>query len=415
MSKQWTGERRNRTVNPQLAPGMRLLRVAALLSMLTVSAFAAEPAVTSRVNANGITELRVAAEDGAVLAEYAVNLAEHHAPATERTAAVARWEEYRLGAFVCYNTNQFTGDELCQAKDPKVYHPTDLDVDSWVNAMQAAGMRYAVLTTRHTSGFLLWDSVTTAHDVASSGDTTDVVRAFTEACRAAGIAPGFYYCMWGGKWLEHANARNIILAQLYELAANYGEIPYFWIDMMNWAPEDLPAQEVYDLLRNLQPDAMVIMNQHIQDGTEIKYFPTDVMNGEIHLPPESGHDPAREVDGDTYYLPFEFEPVSQQREDAKSVANTPLGRGTWFTYGAGREFPASAPFPAAPLCAWIQQAYARGASNVLLSMAPDHTGRMRAADAAQLEALGALLEAEAAAAGGFPRLPSTGRTKSPHR
>ncbi len=41
---------------------------------------------------------------------------------------------------------------------------------------------------------------------------------------------------------------------------------------------------------------------------------------------------------------------------------------------------------------WIKQAYDRGASNVLLSTAADHTGSMRAEDVKQLEELGAMLE-----------------------
>jgi alpha-L-fucosidase len=97
---------------------------------------------------------------------------------------------------ICFNTNQFTGDELCRTRDPKIYNPLRLDVRTWVDAMKMAGMRYAVLTTRHTSGFLLWDSATTDYDVGSSGNTTDVVKAFTEECRRQGIAPGLYYCMW---------------------------------------------------------------------------------------------------------------------------------------------------------------------------------------------------------------------------
>jgi hypothetical protein len=180
---------------------------------------------------------------------------------------------------------------------------------------------------------------------------------------------------------------------LYELATHYGAISYFWIDMMNWAPKDLSAQEVYDLLKNLQPDTIVIMNQHIQDGTTIKYFPTDILNGEVHLPPENGHQPVRQIDGKSYYLPFEFEPVSQRRDEVKSVAETPMGPGAWFTYGGGKSFPASRPFPCEGLCDWIRQAYARGASNVLLSLAPDHSGAMRKDDVEQLRQLGRLLNA----------------------
>jgi len=353
----------------------------------------AEVTITSQARDAGITEISIRSENGEILKTYKMNLTKHHSPATEKTPALQRWESYKLGAFVCFNSNQFTGKEFCDARDAKLYNPTNLNVVNWVDAMKAAGMGYAVLTTRHTSGFLLWDSPTTVFDIGSSGNTTDVVRAFTAACRKQSIAPGLYYCMWGGEWNKNPNARAIILAQLYELAVNYGKIPYFWIDMMNWAPKDLPAQEVYDLLKNLQPDTIVIMNQHIQDGTSIKYFPTDVLNGEVTLPPVAGHEPYREVGGKKYYLPFEFEPVSQSMK-GQSVAQTPCGPGCWFTYGTGRPFPASTPFPPDELYKWIKQAYDRGACNVLLSLAPDHSGSMREQDVKQLRHLGKLLEGD---------------------
>lgn len=346
--------------------------------------------VTEKLREDGLTELKVISQDGKTLETYNINLSKHHHPATEKTGAIKRWESYRFGALISYNTNQFSGKEICLASDPNIYHPTDLNVPGWAEAMQSAGMKYAVLTTRHTSGFLLWDSPTTDFDVAASPVKTDVVGAYVESCRKAGIAPGLYYCLWGGQWKPDPNARAIILAQLCELATNYGEIPYFWIDMKYWGPNDLSTQEIYDLLKNLQPETVVIMNQHVQDGTKINYFPTDVLNGEITLPPEKGHQPNREVEGKTYYLPFEFEPVSQIFE-GESVAKTHLGAGSWFTYGSGKSFTASEPLDAEDLYEWIKQAYDRGASNVLLSMAPDHTGSIRKKDAAQLKKLGQLL------------------------
>ena len=142
------------------------------------------------------------------------NLSHHHDPAAEKNAALEKWESYKLGAFVCFNTNQFTGDELCKADDPKIYNPANLDVPGWVDAMKLAEMKYAVLTTRHTSGFLLWDSATTQFDVGSSGNTTDVVKAFTEECRRQSIAPGLYYCLWGGEWNPSPDARRVLLLAL---------------------------------------------------------------------------------------------------------------------------------------------------------------------------------------------------------
>ena len=344
------------------------------------------PSVIEVTHPDGKTELQVHSAGGAVVS-YRADLTRHHAPATNDTGLVKMWEGYRFGGFVCFNDNQFGGGEFSKNTDPSRYNPAELDVEGWAKAMKAAGMKYAVLTTRHTSGFLLWDSATSDFDVAASPNTTDVVRAFAEACRHNNIAPGFYYCLWGGPaWMPNPNARAIILAQLCELATRYGEIPYFWIDMGNWRPADLSAQEIYDLLKNLQPKAVVILNQHIQDGSKIAYFPTDILNGEVHTPPVAGHQPFREVNGIRYYLPFEFEPVSQRIAHGTTTPWGPVG--AWFTV---RD---SQPIPARQLCDWIKEAYGRGAANVLLSLAADHTGRMRPDDIEQLRELGKLLRAE---------------------
>jgi alpha-L-fucosidase len=362
----------------------------ALAILFVTTGTAAEPAVKETLE-DGQSMIRIASADGAE-AVYRIDLSERHSPASEQTALLKRWESHRLSAFVCFNTNQFSGIEICKADDPQIYAPQQLDVAGWVAAFKAAGMRYAVLTTRHTSGFLLWDSATTEFDVASSGNTTDVCREFVAECRKQGLVPAFYYCLWGGKWNPDPNARAIVLAQLHELATQYDEIPYFWLDMMNWAPPNLSTQEIYDALKSLQPNAVVMFNQHVQDGTKINYFPTDVVNGELVPPPTAGHDPFRTVDGKTYYLPFEYSLVSQSREGGYKY--DPLGPSCWFTYGEGKNFTPSQPFAAEALAKQIRFGWKQGAANVLLATAPDHSGRMRPEDVEQLRRLGEILRGE---------------------
>ena len=97
-----------------------------------------------------------------------------------------------------------------------------------------------------------------------------------------------------------------------------------------WGPTTLSTQEVYDLIKNQQPNTIVLINQHVQDGGVIRYFPTDVLDGEVTVPPAAGHTPFRTVNGKRYYLPFEFEPVSQH--GGSGFSNTPQGPvGAWFT------------------------------------------------------------------------------------
>lgn len=367
----------------------RLLLLIAVVVWSCTEAFG-EPVVTE-VREGGRSVIRITATNGAEEI-YRIDLSRRHSPAIEKTDLLKKWESYRLGAFVCFNSNQFSGSEHCKITDPKIYNPRQLDVAGWVAAFKQAGMKYAVLTTRHTSGFLLWDSNTTEFDVSSSGNTTDVCKEFVTECRKQDLVPAFYYCLWGGKWKPDPNARAVILAQLYELATQYSEIPYFWLDMMNWVPPDLSSQEIYDAIKSLQPNAIVMFNQHVQDGTKINYFPTDVVNGELVPPPATGHDPFRTVDGKTYHLPFEYSLVSQSREGG--IKYDALGPSCWFTYGEGKDFTPSHPFAVEPLAKQIRLGWKRGAANVLLATAPDHSGRMRPEDVEQLRELGEMLRAD---------------------
>jgi hypothetical protein len=370
--------------------GTALLMIAA--TFVVTQETLAEPSV-KETHDGGTSIIRITAKDGAEKV-YRIDLSQHHAPATVKNDLLKKWESYRFGAFVCYNTNQFSGDEVCKATDPKLYSPQHLDVAGWVQAFKDAGMKYAVLTTVHTSGFLLWNSATTEFDVASSGNTTDVCREFVRECRRQGLVPAFYYNLWCSKQRKpRADARAVVLAQLYELATKFGEIPYFWLDMMDYAPPELSVQEIYDELKTLQPNAVVEVNQGIQDGHNIRFFPTDVLDGERIPPPATGHNPWRTVHGTTYYLPFDHNLVSQTRPGG-SRRDAVGGLSCWFTYGEGRKFPASHPFPAEALAKQIRLGWSRGAANVLLATAPDHTGQMRPEDVKQLRELGKILREE---------------------
>ena len=362
---------------------------------------ATEPTVTETRLADGTTELNVIEPSGDTVATYKIDLSKHYYPATSvDDPLIKRWKSWRYGAFLCYNSNQYSGREFCLTKDPTTFAPTDLDVDQWIDTFKAAGMKFAVLTARHTSGFLMWDSATSRLDVAESPCKVDVVRKYVEACRKADIAPGIYYCLWGGRGCsvtgrrEVPGAREKILAQLYELATHYGKIPYFWIDMGCWMPANLKPREVYDMLKAINPETIVIFNQHIQDGRQLRYFPTDVVNGELRMPPAAGHDPMREVDGIKYYLPFEYEPCSQGAGET-NVAQGVFAAPRWFTYGDGRDFAASRSYPPSYLAMLIRTARSRGTSNVLLSCAPDYTGRMRKEDVDRLIELRKLLDTPA--------------------
>ena len=366
------------------------------LLMTVVAVRAAEPTVTEERMPGGISVIKITSADRRALASYRIDLSTHHYPAAGADdKLVKRFRSWRFGAFLCFNSNQYSGQEFCPSKDPvSEFQPTSLEVKEWIQTIKAAGMKYAVLTVRHTSELLLWDSQTSPVNVVNSAYRKDLVKEYVTECRRQGIEPGFYYCLWGNAWRPNPNARAIILAQLHELATRYGKIAYFWLDMPHltgWLAKDLSQQELYDSLKNVHADTIVLFNNTIQDGSVVQASPTDVINGEMCLPPAHRHNPVRTVEGRTCYLPFEYEPCSQQR-GYELLGRWDYPGAVWFTYGSGKPFVPSKPLPAEFLYHRIQLAYQRGAASVLLACAPDYTGKFRQEDVAQLLRLGQMLK-----------------------
>jgi alpha-L-fucosidase len=320
-----------------------------------------------------------------------------HLPASQLSATIANWENLRFGAFVHFNDNTFIGKEISQNTDPAAFSPPGIDFIGMMETFKEAGIKYAVLTTRHTSGFCLWDSKVTDFDVANSAFKRDIVKLFVDACKEYDIKPCLYYCLWGGKdwnpvnWnpiireeLKNKSPGDIIKAQLSELATNYGDIFEFWLDMHYWCDTSLSSREIYNLLKNKNPQTIVHFNQHVQDGSRIRYFPTDIMNGEERLPPKEGYNSNRIVGDKNYYLPFEYE-ITSQRCDSLTLGNGLMKGSVWFTYADSRFYPVDS------LYKYIKQSFTRGGSNVLLSTAPDKTGSYRKADRDSLIKLGKLI------------------------
>jgi hypothetical protein len=220
------------------------------------------------------------------------------------------------------------------------------------------------------------------------------------ACRKYSIKPCLYYCLWGNKdwnpkdWnptireeLKGTSPKKIILAQLAELAQNYSDIYEFWLDMQIWADTTLKPQELYDLLKSKNPNTFVHFNQYVQDGSDLRHFPTDIINGEQRVPPLAGHNPRRTVGSETFYLPFEYE-ITSQRCDNRTIGNGFMQGSVWFTYSDSQFYPVDS------LYKYIKQSFDRGGSNILLSTAPDKTGTYRKSDCDSIIKLGRLIRSK---------------------
>ena len=216
--------------------------------------------------------------------------------------------------FIHFGMSTYDGDELSKGDKPSTfYRPDKLNVDQWVSVARDAGMKYAVLTTKHVAGHCLWPSRHTDYHVGTSGNKTNVVEAFVKACAKRGVRPGFYYCSWDnhhllgsvtptytrwGSAFTTREYRDFQMAQVEELLTQFGPVVEIWIDIPGVLGHD-GRRKQYDQIARLQPNAVVMMNSGFGDGSKLNYdyaWPTDLMAIERWLPSSAkGYNPWHEI------------------------------------------------------------------------------------------------------------------------
>ena len=74
------------------------------------------------------------------------------------------WQDCEVGAIFHFDMPLFAEggrtnhNAIHQTWDPKIYNPTKLDTDQWIEAAKAMGARYAIFTATHFNGFMQWQS-----------------------------------------------------------------------------------------------------------------------------------------------------------------------------------------------------------------------------------------------------------------
>ena len=145
----------------------------------------------------------------------------------------------------------------------KYFNPDLYDPKEWARQAKAAGMKYAVLTTKHHEGFCMFDSQYTDYKCTNTPAGRDLVREYVDAFRAEGLHVGFYYSLID--WhhpdfpLDTAHPRSAdpdaerinegrdmhkyaeyMRNQVTELLTNYGKIDILWFDFSYGPRESAP-------------------------------------------------------------------------------------------------------------------------------------------------------------------------------
>ena len=192
------------------------------------------------------------------------------------------------------------------------FDPDLFDAREWARQAKAAGMKYAVLTTKHHEGFCMWDTQYTDYKCTNTPAGRDLVREYVDAFRAEDLHIGFYYSLidWHHPEfpIDHLHPRRVdanaeelnqhrdmrkyaeyMRNQVTELLTNYGKIDILWFDfsysdvpadakpwMKGKGKNEWEAEKLIALARRLQPGIIIDNRTEIEQDlwTPEQFQPT---------------------------------------------------------------------------------------------------------------------------------------------
>ena len=227
------------------------------------------------------------------------------------------WSEARFGMFIHWglysegarhewlkNRERLTTSQYQKYFDH--FNPDHFNPKKWAREAKAAGMKYAVLTTKHHEGFCLFDSRYTDYKATNTPAGRDLVKEFVDAFRVEGLKVGFYYSLidWhhpdftidkhhpqridNGDSADYAKInrgkdfekyRAYLFHQVRELLTNYGKIDIMWLDFsypgkFGKGHKDWHSKALLKMIRHLQPGIIVDNRLDLNDYADGYDFET---------------------------------------------------------------------------------------------------------------------------------------------
>ncbi len=224
----------------------------------------------------------------------------------QKTKRLEWWTDARFGMFIHWglyaqparhewvkNYERITNEDYqkyFEIFNPDLYNPTE-----WAKKAKAAGMKYAVITSKHHEGFNMFDSKYTDYKVTNTPYGKDIIKEWVDAFRAEGLKIGFYYSLidWHhpdytidrvhpqrvntkeeydalNKGKDMAVYREYLKNQVREILTNYGKIDILWLDFsfpgeFGKGRDDWGSVELIKMVRQLQPDILIDDRADLQD------------------------------------------------------------------------------------------------------------------------------------------------------
>ncbi|HEX4007405.1 MAG TPA: alpha-L-fucosidase [Acidobacteriaceae bacterium] len=285
------------------------------------------------------------------------------------------WQDLQFGVIIHFSTNTFLNREWGDGTaSPSVFNPTQFDPDQWMQAIQAAGAKYVILVAKHHDGFCLWPTDQTDYSVKASpweNGKGDVVGDVARAARKYGLKFGVYLSPWDRhdpRYKDAAAYDQYYLAELSELAQNYGDLVELWLDGAGSGGHIYNFDKIVETLRMLQPNTIVFADTALFSYGDARWVGN-----------EAGRVTYEDWDVIDRHGMLRWRPVE---------ADTPLRAEHWFWHPDDE---ASLKSLDELLTTW-DETVGRGAQ-LMLGLAPDRRGLLPDSDVARLKEFGRALRA----------------------
>lgn len=247
---------------------------------------------------------------------------------TQKEKRMEWWQDDRFGMFIHWGLYSGAARHEWVKHNEKItnegyqkyfdqFNPDLFDPEKWAREAKSAGMKYAVLTTKHHEGFCLFDSKFTDYKAPNTHAKRDLVREYVNAFRAQGLKVGFYYSLLDWHHPEYtiddihpqspagksdtayarlnahrdmAKYRQYMRDQITELLTHYGKIDILWLDFSfprkdghGKGKDDWGSVELLKLIRKLQPGIIVdnrLNLEEYKDGADF-VTPEQVSTAEL--------------------------------------------------------------------------------------------------------------------------------------
>ena len=225
---------------------------------------------------------------------------------TQKAERLKWWTDARFGMFIHWGSYaQAARHEWVKKRERipddeyqkyfEVFDPDLFDPSEWAKKAKAAGMKYAVITSKHHEGFCMFESAFTDYDVINTPYGKDIIKEWVDAFRTEGLGIGFYYSLidWHhpeytidrvhpqsvttqaeydelNKDRDMAVYREYLKNQVREILTKYGKIDILWLDysfpgQFGKGRDDWGSVELVKMVREIQPEIIINDRADLKD------------------------------------------------------------------------------------------------------------------------------------------------------